>query len=296
MDYVPAKHILFRNKSTQWFGTDHTMNLYRGCCHGCIYCDSRSDCYHITQFDKVSAKQDALRILRDDLQRKIRPAFIATGSASDPYNPFEEELQLTRHSLELVDAYTHGVAIATKSDLIVRDRDILQSIASHSPVVCKITVTTMDEALSSKVEPHAPSPQRRMAAVKTLSDAGLFTGILLMPVLPYLEDTQENIAAVIAAAAQAGAKFIYTSLGVTMRQGQREYFLKELDQLFPGRQLSQQYLKAYGERYACAVRQPKKLYNFYELCCKEHGLLYRMNHIVSAAKRPYGDRQLTFFN
>lgn len=112
METIPAKHLLHRNRDTQWFGTDHTMNIYRGCCHGCLYCDSRSDCYRIEGFDTVRAKADALRILRDDLARKARPAFIATGSMSDPYNPFEGEMRLTRHALELIDAYQCGVAAA----------------------------------------------------------------------------------------------------------------------------------------------------------------------------------------
>ena len=128
MEYIPAKHLLHRNRSTEWFGTDHTMNLYRGCCHGCLYCDSRSSCYQNPDFDQVKAKVDALRVLRDDLARKVKPAFITMGSMSDPYNPFERELQLTRHALELIDAYQCGVAAATKSDLIARDVDLYRMI------------------------------------------------------------------------------------------------------------------------------------------------------------------------
>ena len=166
MDYIPAKHILIRSKSTAWFGTDHTVNLYRGCCHGCLYCDSRSDCYRNPNFDQVTAKADALRILRDELARKVRPAFIGMGAMSDPYTPFEEELLLTRHALELIDAYDCGVSVDTKSDLIVRDVDLYQSIQAHSPVICKITVTTVDEELAAKVEPRAPSPARRLEAIR----------------------------------------------------------------------------------------------------------------------------------
>ena len=153
MEYLPAKHLLHRSRDTRWFGTDHTMNIYRGCCHGCLYCDSRSACYQNPDFDTVKAKADALRILRDDLARKVRPAFIATGAMSDPYNPFEASLQLTRHALELIDAYQCGAAIATKSDLIVRDGDILDSIARHSPVICKLTITNTDDALAARLEP-----------------------------------------------------------------------------------------------------------------------------------------------
>ena len=296
MDYIPAKHILIRSKSTAWFGTDHTVNLYRGCCHGCLYCDSRSDCYHNPDFDRVTAKSDALRILRDELARKVRPAFIAMGAMSDPYNPFEEELLLTRHALELIDAYDCGVSVDTKSDLIVRDIDLYQSIQAHSPVICKLTVTTVDEDLAAKVEPRAPSPARRLAAIRSLAQAGLFCGVLLMPVLPFLEDRPEQVLSVVDRSADAGAKFIYSGFGVTMRQGQREYFLRELDRAFPGEHLSRRYLARYGDRYRCPSPRARELWEVFAARCRERGLLYQMPHIVSAATRGYGDRQLTFFD
>ena len=296
MDYIPAKHILIRSKSTAWFGTDHTVNLYRGCCHGCLYCDSRSDCYRNPDFDRVTAKSDALRILRDELARKVRPAFIAMGAMSDPYNPFEEELLLTRHALELIDAYDCGVSVDTKSDLIVRDIDLYQSIQTHSPVICKITVTTVDEELAAKVEPRAPSPARRLEAIRKLAEAGLFCGVLLMPVLPFLEDRPEQVLSVVDRSADAGAKFIYSGFGVTMRQGQREYFLRELDRAFPEEHLSRRYLARYGDRYRCPSPRARELWEVFTARCRERGLLYQMPHIVSAATRGYGDRQLTFFD
>ena len=296
MDYIPAKHILIRSKSTAWFGTDHTVNLYRGCCHGCLYCDSRSDCYRNPDFDRVTAKSDALRILRDELARKVRPAFIAMGAMSDPYNPFEEELLLTRHALELIDAYDCGVSVDTKSDLIVRDIDLYQSIQAHSPVICKLTVTTVDEDLAAKVEPRAPSPARRLAAIRSLAQAGLFCGVLLMPVLPFLEDRPEQVLSVVDRSADAGAKFIYPGFGVTMRQGQREYFLRELDRAFPEENLSRRYLARYGDRYRCPSPRARELWEVFAARCRERGLLYQMPHIVSAATRGYGDRQLTFFD
>lgn len=296
MDYIPAKHILLRSKSTAWFGTDHTVNLYRGCCHGCLYCDSRSDCYRNPNFDRVTAKADALRILRDELARKVRPAFIAMGAMSDPYNPFEEELLLTRHALELIDAYDCGVSVDTKSDLIVRNIDLYQSIQAHSPVICKLTVTTVDEDLAAKVEPRAPSPARRLAAIRSLAQAGVFCGVLLMPVLPFLEDRHEQVLAVVDRSADAGAKFIYPGFGVTMRQGQREYFLRELDRAFPGEHLSRRYLARYGDRYRCPSPRARELWEVFAARCRERGLLYQMPHIVSAATRGYGDRQLTFFD
>ena len=296
MEYIPAKTILQRSKSTQWFGTDHTLNLYRGCCHGCIYCDSRSDCYGIEGFDRVRAKQDALRILRDELRRKVKPGFAAMGSMSDPYNPFEKTELLTRHALELLDAYGFGAAAATKSDLIVRDIDLFQSIQSHSPVVCKITVTTVDEELAAKVEPEAPSPARRLAAVKALSGAGVFTGVLLMPVLPFLEDSWEQVDGVLERAAEAGARFVYPAFGMTLRDRQREHYLRALEELFPGQGLTQRYRARYGSRYECPSPRAAELWERFHRRCGELGVLCEMKHIISAAKRGYGDCQLTFFD
>ena len=296
METVPAKHLLHRNRSTEWFGTDHTMNLYRGCCHGCLYCDSRSDCYRIEGFDTVRVKADALRIFRDDLARKVRPAFISMGSMSDPYNPFERELELTRHALELIDAYSCGTAIATKSPLITRDMDILASIQAHSPVICKLTVTTADDGLAARLEPHAPPPSRRLAALGELSGAGLFAGVLLMPVLPFLEDSEEGVLAVVEGAARAGARFIYPAFGVTMRQGQREYFLDGLERAFPGQGLKERYLRRFGDRYWCASPRAGKLWQAFTAACQKSGILYDMKSIIRAASLGYGDRQLTFFD
>ena len=296
MEYIPAKSLLHRSKSTQWFGTDHTMNIYRGCCHGCVYCDSRSDCYRVPNFDTVTAKADALRILRDDLARKIRPAFICTGSMSDPYNPFEKDLLLTRRALELIHAYDCGVAIATKSDLIARDADVLLDIAAHSPVICKLTVTTTDDALAALLEPHAPPPSRRLEALGQLAEAGLFAGVLLMPVLPFLEDSVENVVSVVEAAAKAGARFVYPAFGVTMRDGQREYFLQRLEAAFPGQNLRERYLRQYGDRYNCASPNARRLWAVFTRRCNELGLFYDMRHIISAATAGYGDRQLSFFD
>ena len=296
METIPAKHLLHRSRDTQWFGTDHTMNIYRGCCHGCLYCDSRSDCYQIGEFDRVRAKADALRILRDDLARKVRPAFICTGAMSDPYNPFERELELTRYALELIDAYSCGVAVATKSDLIVRDIDILASIHTHSPVICKLTVPTADDALAAKLEPNAPPPSRRLAALGELSGAGLFAGVLLMPVLPFLEDSEENVLSVVEGAARAGAKFVYPALGVTMRQGQREYFLDALERAFPGQGLKERYLRQFGDRYQCVSPRVKTLWKAFAAACRERGVLYDMKSIIRAATLAGRDRQLTFFD
>ena len=151
MEYISAKTIVTKTKApSKWFGIDYNMNIYKGCCHGCIYCDSRSDCYGVDRFDQVRAKENALEIIRNDLRRKTRRGVVGTGAMSDPYNPFERKLKLSRHALELCDAFEFGAAIATKSSLLERDIDVLQSIADHSPVLLKITVTTAEDDLAAK--------------------------------------------------------------------------------------------------------------------------------------------------
>lgn len=294
LEEVPAKTIVNRTKDTSWFGTDYNMNIYRGCCHGCIYCDSRSACYGIEDFERVRVKKDALRIIRDDLRRKVRTGVVGTGSMSDPYNPHEKKLELTRHALELLNAFSFGVAIATKGALITRDMDVLQEIQTHSPVICKVTVTTVDQALAAKVEPGAPSPVQRLSAVEQLAKEGIFTGILLMPVLPFLEDSVESVLAVVDRAANSGARFVYPAFGMTMRENQREWYLDKLEALFPGKGLSEHYRKRYGNRYTCASPRAKALWAAFAARCDEKGLLYHMKDIVSAYKSGYNSQQLTF--
>jgi len=295
MEYIPTKTIVNRTRDPSWFGTDYNMNIYRGCCHGCIYCDSRSDCYQNDRFDQVRAKADALRVIRDDLERKVKPGVVGTGAMSDPYNPFEEELLLTRHALTLLEAYGFGAAIDTKSDLIVRDIDVLTSINRTMPVLCKLTVTTCDEDLAAKVEPRAPSPARRLAAVERLSRAGLFTGLLMMPVLPFLEDNAENIREIVDRAADAGARFIYPAIGMTCRAGQREYFYQQLEANFPGQGLSERYRRRYGTRYHCTSPRARVLWEVFRERCSQRGLLYSMGHIIAASRRGHETGQLSLF-
>jgi len=296
MEYIPAKTIVTRNKRTSWFGTEYNMNIYRGCCHGCIYCDSRSDCYHIENFDQVRAKENALEIIRNDLRSKVKTGVVGTGAMSDPYNPFEKELELTRHGLELIDAYEFGVAIATKSTLITRDADILQSIREHSPVLCKITITTADDELSKKIEPGAPASSARFQAIAELSEKGFFAGVLLMPVLPFLEDTEENILSIVGLAGKAGARFIYPAFGMTLRQNQRDWYLDRLDRLFPEQKLRERYLKQFGNRYECRSPKLKQLWILFSQACEKEGILYQMKDIVNSYKRGYTGRQLSLFD
>lgn len=296
MEYIPAKTIVTKAKGDSWFGIDYNMNIYRGCCHGCIYCDSRSDCYRIKDFGTVKAKEHALEIIRDDLRRKVRTGVVGTGSMSDPYNPFEKELELTRHALELVDAFGFGIAIATKSTLMLRDLDILSAIREHSPVLCKVTVTTADDALAGKLEPGAPPPSERFRMLEQMSSRGIFCGILLMPVLPWLEDSEENVLAVVRQAHEAGVRFIHASFGVTLRDSQREWYFDKLERLFPGQGLVERYIRQYGNRYYCGSPRAAALWKRFANECEKYGILYQMKDIVHAYRRGYEMTQLNLFD
>lgn len=293
MEYISAKTIVTKTKApAKWFGIDYNMNIYKGCCHGCIYCDSRSDCYGVENFDQVRAKEKALEIIRDDLRRKTRSGVVGTGAMSDPYNPFERELELSRHALELCDAFGFGAAIATKSTLLTRDIDVLQSIAEHSPVLIKVTITTAEDELAAKIEPNVSRPAERFKMIEKLSGAWLYTGILLMPVLPFIEDNQENIGEIVRWAQMSGAKFIYPAFGMTLRGNQRDWYYRKLNELFPGEGLAEAYQKKYGGAYECVSPRARKLWEYFAGECKERQIAYRMEDIISQYKRAYQVTQM----
>lgn len=296
MEYISAKTIVTKTKApSKWFGIDYNMNIYKGCCHGCIYCDSRSDCYQIKNFDEVRVKENALQIIRDDLRRKTRSGVVGTGAMSDPYNPLENKLMLTRHALELCDAFEFGIAIATKSALLERDIDILQSISGHSPVLVKVTVTTADDRLAKKLEPHVTLPGRRLQMIDALSKKGIYTGILLMPVLPFLEDNEKNIGEIIRRAKDSGARFIYPAFGMTLRGNQRDWYYQKLEELFPGQELAEKYRKQYGNYYECRSPKAKKLWEYFSEECTKRNIAYRMEDIIRQYKKPYQIEQLRLF-
>ena len=294
MQTVPAKTIIAKNHASQWFGTDYNMNIYRGCSHGCIYCDSRSDCYQIEDFDTVRCKKDALQIIERELSKKRIKGVIATGAMSDPYNPFEKQYELTRGALKLVDRYGFGIAIDTKSDLVVRDIDILRKIKRHSPAIVKITITSGEDTLSKKIEPHVAVSSSRFAAIKALSEGGLYCGILLMPILPFIEDNEENILSIISQAKDNGAKFIYPAFGVTLRQNQRLYFYQKLDEEFPG--LKEKYTETFGNAYQCNAQYADSLYKIFQQECEKAEILYKMHDIVLGYRSMYEAHQDTFFD
>ena len=233
-----------------WFGLDYGMNLYRGCQHRCIYCDSRSACYEIEDFDgEVLVKANAVERLRDELPRKRRKGIIGTGSMNDPYMPLEETVGLTRRSLEAVADHGFGVHVITKSDLVLRDIDVLKRIARTSRAAVSLTITTADDDLSWRVEPGAPVSSARFEALAALAREGIEARIALMPVLPFLEDSWENIEAIVDGAHTAGVTAIVAAFGMTLRDRQRDHFYRELDRLSPG--LRVRYERQFADSYHC---------------------------------------------
>ena len=295
MEFIPAKTIISGYAaSNPWFGNNYNMNIYKGCCHGCIYCDSRSECYGVENFDKVRAKENALALIARELKSKRRSGVIGTGAMSDPYNPFEKEFKLTRGALELIDRYGFGVSIATKSDLISRDIDILKAISAHSPVLIKITITTADDILCKKIESNVATSSERFATIKKLADKGIFAGVLLMPVLPFIEDNEDNISNIIKLAHESGAKFIYPAFGVTLRKNQRAWYYSKLDEHFPS--IKGKYIKQYGNAYECPSPKSKELWKLFQWECDKKGILYRMDDIIKNYKQGYGNAQLSLFD
>lgn len=295
MEFIKAKTILTKvSYGSEWYGIDYNMNLYRGCSHGCIYCDSRSNCYHIDNFDKARSKVNALYILEKELIKKQKKGVIGIGSMSDTYNFFEKDYEITRGALKLISKYNFGVSIDTKSDLILRDLDILKEINSKNNVIVKFTITTPSDELSKKIEPNVCVSSKRLQAIKILSDNGIFVGIMMNPVLPFITDSEDDIKKLVRLAKNVGAKFIHTYMGVTLRENQREYYFMKLDKLFPG--LKEKYIKYYGNRYNCVILNYKRLYQVFTEECKKYGILYDMDNIIKAYKKEIKSvEQITLF-
>lgn len=293
MEFIDAKTILQKaSHGEEWFGIDYNMNLYKGCPHKCIYCDSRSDCYQVEDFDRVRAKKNEIEILNQELKSKRKKGVIGIGAMSDTYNPFEKQYEITRKALELVSFYNFGVSIETKSNLIVRDIDLFKEINSKADTILKFTITTADDNLSKKIEPGVCVSSERFKAMKKLDDEGIFVGTLLTPILPYITDSEENIKNVIRLSAENGAKFVFSMGGVTLRENQRDYFFKQLDKNFP--KLKQMYIKTYGNNFFCYPLN-KNLAKIFKEECEKYGLLYKMSDIVKAYKKEINENeQLSF--
>jgi len=270
MHFIQAKSIL---------SAKNGMNLYRGCQHGCIYCDSRSRCYQMDHaFEDIAVKENALQLLEDALRRKRRPCMIGTGSMSDPYIPLEGELCMTRRSLERIDKYGFGATLITKSDLVLRDLDILKRINGKTKAVVQMTLTTADDSLCRILEPGVCPTSRRVEVLKELRKAGIPTVVWLCPILPFLNDTQENIRSIVRSCAQAGVKgIIHFGMGLTLREGNREYFYMQLDRHFPG--LKEQYIRCFGNAYECLSPNARQLEQVFRAECDKYGI-WHDNHQI----------------
>ena len=269
MHFVDAKGILTGGKGH--FG----MNIYRGCSHGCIYCDSRSKCYQFTHaFEDIEVKRNAPELLEQALKSKRQKAMIGTGSMSDPYMHCEEQLGLTRRCLEVIRKYGFGAAVQTKSDRILRDLDLLDEINRKARCVVQITLTTYDDALCRIIEPNVCTTKRRIEVLQAMRERGIPTVVWLTPILPFINDTKENIQAILDACAQAQVKgIICFDMGLTLREGDREYYYAALDKFFPG--LKEKYIRTYGNAYEVPSPDSRELMNLFRSFCRENGILYR---------------------
>lgn len=270
MHYVHAKTLL---------SAQNGMNLYRGCTHGCIYCDSRSVCYHIDHaFEDIEVKQNALVLLEDALRRKRKKCMIGTGSMSDCYLPLEMELGYTRRALQLLYDYGFGVAVQTKSDRILRDLELLKKINGRDKAVVQMTLTTWDDGLCRILEPNVCPTSARLEALRAFQQAGVPTVVWLCPILPFLNDTAENLSGILQGCAEAGVKgIVYFGAGVTLREGSREYFYAQLDRHFPG--LKERYIRTYGDAYELLSPADRELSPLFHAFCEEHGMLHRPEEV-----------------
>ena len=272
MHCVNAKQIL---------SAGNGMNLYRGCQHGCIYCDARSLCYQMNHvFEDIEVKINAPQLLEAALKAKRKPCMIGTGAMSDPYIPLEEKLNLTRQCLELIHKYGFGATVLTKSDRILRDLELLQRINLQTKAVVQMTLTTCDEALCKILEPNVSTTGRRYAALKEFQSAGVPTVVWLSPLVPFLNDTPENILGILDYCQDAGVKgIIHFGMGLTLRDGNREYFYAALDRHFPG--LKETYIRTYGNAYELPSPRARELSRLFHSECDRRGILHDNDRIFT---------------
>lgn len=267
MHFVEAKGILSSNNG---------MNIYRGCTHGCIYCDSRSKCYGFThEFEDIEVKINAPQLLEKALKSKRKKCMIGTGAMCDPYLHIEENLKLTRKCLELIDQYEYGVAVQTKSTRVLRDMDLLKSINDKTKAVVQMTMTTYDETLCKILEPNVSTTKERFETLLQFKEAGIPTVVWLTPILPFINDTEENIREILEYCVEAGVKgIICFGMGVTLRDGDREYFYKALDKHFPG--IKNKYIRTYGNAYDIPSPNNENLLEIFKEVCVKNGMIYQI--------------------
>jgi DNA repair photolyase len=272
------------------------MNIYRGCTHGCIYCDSRSLCYQMKHdFEDVEIKRNAPSIMEKQLKRRREPCVIGTGAMCDPYIHLEEELQITRQCLKLIERHGFGLAIQTKSARILRDMDILQTINQKAKCVVQTTLTTFDEDLCRIVEPEVSATAERFAVLETMRDSGIPTVVWLSPILPFINDTEENLRGLLDYCVRARVcGIICFGFGTTMRDGSRDYFYKKLDEHFPG--MKQRYIKAFGGSYEALSPNNGQLTEIFCEVCRQHGIIYRHKDVFKYIRKfEIKERQMSLF-
>lgn len=275
------------------------MNLYRGCTHGCIYCDSRSDCYHMNHaFEDIEVKQNALELLEDALKRKRKRCMIGTGAMTDPYIPLENDLQYVRKSLSLAEKYGFGFTLITKSTQVLRDLDILKKINEKTKCVVQMTLTTYDEQLCRKLEPNVSTTKERYEALEILHQEGIPTVVWLCPILPFINDTEENLRGILHYCVEAKVYGIINfGMGLALREGNREYFYKQLDRLFPG--LKGKYIAYYGNQYILPSPNENRLLKIFNQTCDKYHIVHD-NDKVFEYLRTYEEKdkceQLSLFD
>ena len=272
------------------------MNIYRGCTHGCIYCDSRSACYQMKHdFEDIEVKRDAVRILEGQLKRRRKPCMIGTGAMCDPYIHLEEELQITRRCLELIERYGYGLAIQTKSCRILRDLDILKAINEKAKCIVQVTLTTFDEDLCHIVEPNVSTTAERFSVLESMQDNGIPTVVWLCPTLPFINDTEENLRGVLDYCVRAKVRgIVFFSFGTTMREGSRDYFYRRLDESFPG--MKQRYIKEFGGSYECLSPNNARLTEIFRDVCSRHDILHNPDDVFGYLRNfEVQERQTTLF-
>ena len=291
MHGVEAKGIL------KGSGNDLGMNIYRGCTHGCIYCDSRSLCYQFTHaFEDVEVKINAPELLEKALKSKRRKCMIATGSMSDPYMHCEKDLRLTRRCLEIIYRHGFGAAVQTKSDLILDDIDLLEKINNDTKCVVQMTLTTWDEDLCRIVEPNVCTTARRIEVLEQMQKRGIPTVVWLTPILPFINDTEENITAILNECVRVGVKgIICFDMGLTLRDGDREYYYAALDRHFPG--MKERYIRAYGNSYEVPSPDSRRLMGIFRKVCRENGIIHDpMECFEYIREFPEDKKQISIFD
>ncbi len=297
MHFVQAKSLLLPGD----FGGNQgafRMNLYRGCAHGCIYCDSRATIYNMQHpFEDIEVKENALELLEDQLKRKRHKGMIGTGSMTDPYIPQETQLQYVRRSLELIEKYGYGFSCITKSTRILRDIDLLESINNKTKCVVQMTLTTSDEQLCKILEPHVSGTHERYLALKEFQKRNIPTVVWLCPLLPFITDTEENLRNILDLCIDAGVKgIICFNIGMTLREGNREYFYKKLDEHFPG--MKEKYIYNFGNSYNLISPNSPKLMSMFHEICRAHGIMDNTNEIfryIATFEQKNKSEQLSLF-